>query len=37
VQMGNLLDLYYENFAKHAMPGRNFSISISIQLNNQSK
>lgn len=37
VQAGNLLNLYYENFAKHAMPGRNFSMSLSIQLNNQSK
>lgn len=37
VQVGNLFNLYYENFAKHAMPGRNFSMSISIHLTNQLK
>jgi vitamin B12 transporter len=37
VQINNLFNLYYENFAKHAMPGRNFSMSISIQLNNRLK
>ncbi len=37
VQVNNLFNLYYENFAKHAMPGRNFSMSISIHLNNQLK
>jgi iron complex outermembrane receptor protein len=34
LQAGNLFNLYYENFAKHAMPGRNFSMSISIHVNN---
>lgn len=37
VHVNNLFNLYYENFAKHAMPGRNFSMSISIHLNNQLK
>lgn len=36
-QANNLFNLYYENFAKHAMPGRNFSMSISLHLNNQLK
>lgn len=35
VQVGNFFDLYYENFAKHAMPGRNFSISLSLRVNNK--
>lgn len=37
VQVNNIFNLYYENFAKHAMPGRNASMSISLHLNNRSK
>jgi vitamin B12 transporter len=31
----NLFDVYYENLKNHAMPGRHYAISISINFNNQ--
>ncbi len=34
-EANNVFDVYYENLKNHAMPGRNYSISISINLNNK--
>ena len=34
-EANNIFDVYYENLKNHAMPGRNYSISISINFNNK--
>ncbi len=34
-EANNIFNIYYENLKNHAMPGRNYSISISINFNNK--
>jgi vitamin B12 transporter len=37
VQVNNLLNVYYEMLNNHAMPGRNYALSISLTFNNKPK
>ncbi|HEX6227751.1 MAG TPA: TonB-dependent receptor [Chryseolinea sp.] len=34
-EANNVFDVYYENLKNHAMPGRNYSIGVSINFNNK--